>query len=184
MARPWILALVALGIASGCQVPAARTARLRMASPDSVSARAELPHTRLARLGHGIIEGIPGIPEVEFRISDRDALGAWTWPSGEITITQALIELLDDAELSAVLAHEVGHLMVRASAQSALAEETGDQALELAADQCGCCLLARRSVRPDAMVSMLRKVASGLRNARALDRRIAAASRACGTGCE
>ena len=35
-------------------------------------------------------------------------LGAFAWPQGDVVVTTALVELLDDDELAAAVAHEVG----------------------------------------------------------------------------
>lgn len=130
-------------------------------------------------------ERVPG--PVSYRIVSRAGLGAWAWPSGRIEITRDLVDRLDDDELTAALAHELAHLATlagvrkRASlASSSGADAAAGDALERAADRDGCATLASAGVPPQAMVSMLKKLAAGLRDGRSLAGRIAAASAACG----
>jgi predicted Zn-dependent protease len=90
------------------------------------------------------------------------------------------VDLLDDAELSAALAHELGHLLGRPDARGALAEEANADSLEQAADRRGCALLAQHGVSRDSMLAMLEKLAAALRRPPPLLRRIDAARTTCG----
>jgi Zn-dependent protease with chaperone function len=118
-----------------------------------------------------------------FRISRRDGLGAWAWPSGTVEITPDLVDALDDDELAAALAHEVAHLIgddIKHRKRAALAE-SDSEAIERTADRLGCSILADAGLPPDAMVRMLSKVATGLRKPGMLAPRIAQASLVCRT---
>ena len=56
-----------------------------------------------------------GIPEPEFYLQMDPNPNAWTFGDTKIyiTITSGLVELLDDEELDAVIAHECGHILCR-----------------------------------------------------------------------
>lgn len=87
-------------------------------------------------------------------------VGAYAWPSGEIYVTQGLLDLLDDGELAAALAHEIGHLLrgghlARATDPASLLSGRAD---ERAADDCALALLRAVGIRPTTMASMLTKV--------------------------
>jgi Zn-dependent protease with chaperone function len=97
-------------------------------------------------------------------------------------VSGELVDRLDDAELSAALAHEMAHLVNGSAAnrhRAALAREREDDSIERAADRVGCSLLASVGLPTDAMLRMLRKVSSGLREPHALAGRIDAASAHC-----
>lgn len=56
-----------------------------------------------------------GIPEPEFYLQMNPAPNAWTFGDTQIyiTITSGLVEMLNDEELDAVIAHECGHILCR-----------------------------------------------------------------------
>lgn len=59
----------------------------------------------------------PNLP-YEFVIVNDDTLNAWALPGGKIAINKGLLLLLDnEAELSAILAHEITHAAARHAAQ-------------------------------------------------------------------
>ena len=62
----------------------------------------------LARLG-----GVDPAPEVLFRRAPAFGANAFAFPGGPILVTDELVELLDDDEVAAVLAHELGHVEAR-----------------------------------------------------------------------
>jgi Zn-dependent protease with chaperone function len=98
---------------------------------------------------------------VRASVSDSPTLGAYAWPDGRICVTRALVRLLDDEELAAAVAHEMGHLLEGGHVRSvaALSGAQGGADVELRADRAGAGLLARSGLRPDAMARMLEKVA-------------------------
>jgi len=119
----------------------------------------------------------PGLGRVA--LTDRAGLGAWAWPDGRIRVTAALVDVLDDAELAAALAHEAGHLRAGAPGgePTAVVGEGRGLDAELAADRAGCALLAERGIDPGAMIRMLEKLAAGAELD--LTARIAASRAAC-----
>jgi Zn-dependent protease with chaperone function len=165
------LLLVALAILAGCRGP----------SPRDGFDRATIQQERVARIGGSLLKDVG----IEWGVSARDGLGAWSWPCGRVHVSRALVDLLDDEELAAALAHELGHLLDRGhlpNVPRALRGVPGGNDLELRADRIGCDLLARRGVPLDAMPRMLAKVAAGLGGDPDLARRAAAAGAVCASG--
>ncbi len=56
-----------------------------------------------------------GIPEPEFYLEMNPMPNAWTFGDTKIyiTITSGLVEMMDDEELDAIIAHECGHILCR-----------------------------------------------------------------------
>lgn len=65
-----------------------------------------------------------GIPEPEFYLEMNPVPNAWTYGDTKIfiTITSGLVELLNDEELDAIIAHECGHILCRHVLYHSLAE--------------------------------------------------------------
>jgi predicted Zn-dependent protease len=95
-------------------------------------------------------------------LDDTPAVGAYAWPDGRILLTRGLVRLLDDDELAAAVAHEMGHLLEE-NHPPAVASLNGAGAnadAESRADASGTLLLVRTHVPPAAMARMLEKVAA------------------------
>ena len=132
---------------------------------------------RVERLGQSLLPD----SRIDWGVLPRKTVGAWAWPDGRVRVSRALVDLLDDDELAAALAHELGHLLDRGdlpSPPAALLGGAGGDDPELRADQIGCRLLAARGTAPDAMARMLAKVGSRCCSD-GFARRIAAARAAC-----
>ena len=97
---------------------------------------------------------------VHLSILNSDAAGAYAWPGGDVFVTRGLVDLLDQQELAAALAHEMGHLIADRALNppTSLHGSTGGDASEIAADATGVDLLANQGIERDVMISMLRKV--------------------------
>ncbi len=97
---------------------------------------------------------------VRVSILNSDAAGAYAWPAGDVFVTRGLVDLLDQQELAAALAHEIGHLIAdhALNPPTSLHGSTGGDASELAADATGAALLANQGIKRSFMISMLRKV--------------------------
>lgn len=96
------------------------------------------------------------------RVLDSDQANGWAWPSGDIYLTRGLVRMLEDAEIAAVTAHELGHLLQEGHLRATAASLTGANGVndcERAADRQGLSLLAEASVEPTALRSALSKVA-------------------------
>ena len=74
---------------------------------------------RANRIGRQVarVSGRPGLPYKFFVMENKD-LNAFAAPGGHVYITTALMKLATDAELAAVLSHEIGHLVARHSLKS------------------------------------------------------------------
>lgn len=68
--------------------------------------------SRLHRLSHR-----PAMP-YSYRVLNANHLNAYTFPGGSVAVTRGiLVELGDEAELAALLGHEIGHVNARHAAQ-------------------------------------------------------------------
>jgi predicted Zn-dependent protease len=120
-----------------------------------------------------------GVTGIEVALSPRAEPGAWAWPKGPIQVSRTLVDLVDDDELAAAIAHELGHLHGDGSLRGPLAALEGSRNpdVEARADEVGCQLLTRRGVPPAAIVSLLERLGASTRPD--LFARVARARAAC-----
>jgi hypothetical protein len=94
------------------------------------------------------------------RVVESSKPGAFSWSNGSICLTSALINLSSDEEISAAIAHEMGHLARShargADATYALSGPGADE--EQRADAIAIVLLRRSGQSPSALVRLLTKV--------------------------
>jgi predicted Zn-dependent protease len=138
--------------ATGCHGPSPR---------DGLDQATSRRHERVARVGESLLPGVA----MRWSVTPRRDLGAWAWPDGRIEVSRALVDRLDDDELRAAIAHELGHLIDRGhlhGAPKALAGEAAD--LERRADRIACTLLCNGGVPVDAMGRMLGTIAAATRD--------------------
>jgi Zn-dependent protease with chaperone function len=85
---------------------------------------------------------------------------AYSWRNGDLFVTEGLLQLLDDDELAAALAHEIGHLQrpVRTAEVVGLQGKEDGLRVEVDADRIGVRLLRRIGIAPATMAAMLDKV--------------------------
>ena len=85
---------------------------------------------------------------------------AYGWRDGRIALTTGLLALLDDDELTAAIAHEMGHMASGTLPVARYGLNGCASALdpEVQADALGCDILQRSGVPTSAMISMLRKM--------------------------
>jgi hypothetical protein len=97
---------------------------------------------------------------VSVHLLANDALGAWTFPDGNIFVTRGLVTALSDDELAAVLAHETGHLRAAGRLPRGVAFDgaAGPTGCEERADDEGCALLKCRGIAKASLASALLKV--------------------------
>ena len=127
----------------------------------------------LARLGN------PRCPasgrNIQVKILASDHPCAFAWRDGTLFITAGLLQILDDREVTAVLAHELGHLQERVGGAAAFSG-AGALACEMRADIAGCGLLRQAGLPPQLLGQALQKVRDDPRTAscyrQALTRRI------------
>jgi len=93
------------------------------------------------------------------QVLNTDALSAFSWRNGRIYVTRGLMDRLDDAELAAVIAHELGHLLSDGQLQT-VASLNGcsvNPDREVRADAVGVALLRAQGLSAKPMISMLKK---------------------------
>jgi hypothetical protein len=84
---------------------------------------------------------------------------AFSWDDGSVFATRGLLRLLNDDELAAAVAHEVGHVVRnRGGGQVLSLRGHSDATAELEADATGVSLMEQAGVPPASMTSMLLKV--------------------------
>jgi predicted Zn-dependent protease len=95
--------------------------------------------------------------KLEVAVLDRDDLAAFSWPDGHIFLSRGLIDSLDDAALSAAIAHEIAHVLNHKHSNGVAALRGSDARLteEVRADRLGVHLLQAAGVSGDAMAAML-----------------------------
>jgi len=83
--------------------------------------------------------------DVSAHVLDSDAAGAYAWADGRIFVTHGLIRRLDDEQLAAVIAHELGHLINESAVPSrqsmSLSGQDDPRQAEARADATGVALL-------------------------------------------
>jgi Zn-dependent protease with chaperone function len=99
--------------------------------------------------------------QVMIRVLDSTTPCAYGWPDGSIFVTRGLLDLLNDEELAAAVAHELGHLLEDGHLHGpmSLQGDCGKLDDEERADRRGCELLEAAGLPPHAMARSLRKVA-------------------------
>lgn len=145
---------------AGCAAAARPVPDAALTAPSDASRLA-----RLTRLGEEIAGSVSPPGAVAFALSSRGGLGAWSWPDGRVRVSRDLVDLLDEDELRAALAHELGHLVDGghvAGGPAALAGSRDAAGSEARADVLGCRLLRARDAAPEALPRMLRRVAGRL----------------------
>ena len=106
------------------------------------------------------LEAVGGRPLARVLVAGEARIGAWSWPDRTIVLTEKLVASLDDQELSAAVAHEMGHLELGVEPRPAALADAERAGAEVAADRRGAALLAASGLEPAAMPRMLRKVAA------------------------
>jgi hypothetical protein len=161
----------------GCQGPRATLPGLPQSERDVNALRLHRLDQAARRLG---------VTGIEVALSRRPEPGAWAWPKGPIRVSGALVDLVDDDELAAAIAHELGHLQADGAWQGPLAALEGSAGpdVEARADELGCRLLAWHGIPPAASVRLVEKLGASLRGG--WPARIARARATClaiGTSC-
>ena len=153
-----ILALLT-AVGAGCGAPAAVESSWVQTRggilPGSRERRAEVACAALVR-------GMNNPPRIH--VLDSADIGAYSWPDGNIFVTRGLMDLLDDQQLVAAIAHEMGHLLADGHLHTVVSlrgcARTPDA--EARADSAGVALLRSRAIPPEAMIGMLRKLRAAM----------------------
>jgi Zn-dependent protease with chaperone function len=95
------------------------------------------------------------------QVLNTDAVSAFSWRNGRVYVTRGLMDRLNDSELTAVIAHELGHLLSDGQLQTSVASLQGcflNPDREIRADAAGVALLRAQGLPAQPMISMLKKI--------------------------
>ena len=111
---------------------------------------------RAQRLCNRMCRGWINTP-IHIRIVDTRQLGAWSWSNGDVYLTLGLAEHLNDDEMAAAIAHELGHLINSKVVQCPYGLGNAHETLgiEFAADLTGSRVLADHGIAPKNLVLVL-----------------------------
>ena len=149
-----ILVIFGLFVAAGCSPAPSQAAWVRANGGLLGSA-----HLARVQSAQGLLKS-SDTGAIRVSVINSDAVGAYAWPGGEVYVTRGLVDLLDQQELAAALAHEMGHLIADHAADppSSLRGAAEGKDSEISADAIGVDLLAKQGIDRGVMTSMLRKV--------------------------
>jgi len=90
--------------------------------------------------------------------------GAYGWPDGNIFVTRGLMDILNNDELAAAIAHEMGHLLADGHLRTVVSLNgcCKEPDAEARADAVGSELLQIQGIPAQAMIAMLQKVRQSL----------------------
>ncbi len=125
--------------------------------------------------------------KVRVRIINSARLAAWSWPDADIYISRGLAMHLNNGELSAAIAHEMGHLINSGAVQCpyALGHAGEKLNIESGADLTGARVLAAHGISPQnllAVLNLLRRRTTSASLKTALTQRIYILSSAIASG--
>jgi predicted Zn-dependent protease len=145
-------------LVGGCATPPAR-----------LPAEKTLESVMVARLTAGL-----GGRSVRLAVGNSARPAAYSWPDGRVLVTRGLLRLLDEEQVAAAVAHELGHLVVggHVSTPAALGGATAVRDVESRADAAGRELLRVAGYDPGAMARMLQTVAASPDTGRACRARL------------
>jgi Zn-dependent protease with chaperone function len=98
--------------------------------------------------------------KIRIQVLATNAVCAFSWASGRVFVTHGLMARLNDEELTAAIAHELGHLLSDGQLQT-VASLKGccvDPDREVRADAAGVALLGAEGLSAAPMIRMLQKV--------------------------
>ena len=141
--------------------------------------------------------GIRPVPAILFRDSTWLGANAFAFPGGPVVMTDELLELLDDDEAVAVIAHELGHVEGRHGLRQSLRiggllllvsvviADDGSLLEEMAAAAASLVHLGySRAFESEADAAAARYLAAAGRSPQALAGALRKLAAACGPGCE
>lgn len=140
---------LSLILAGGCAVnPVTGERELSLMSTEAEIATGERYYRQLQQAGGGLYTADPALTEYvrqvgrrlaavsdrklpyEFVVLNSDVANAWALPGGKIGVTRGLLEALDnEAELAALLGHEIVHAAARHGARRMQRAQLGELAL-------------------------------------------------------
>lgn len=171
----FILALTAMG----CAPSTTSSSELKRWVAGQGGVIVDIRQARVDTVAARLLRGCGGL-NASVQILANNVPCAYGWPLGELFITRGLLDRVDDHELAAALAHEMGHLLGDGCGGGQIVVSlrgfNGELDMEQTADLIGVELLRRQAIPGRSMITMLKKVcASGTLSEAsrlALDRRI------------
>ena len=157
-----LLLTALLGIGVGCSAGPSNTIDRWAAERGGVlvDARQDRAERTLARLSVANVTS----KRLSIAVLDTSSIGAFSWPSGQVFVTRGLVDLVDDDELCAAIAHEAGHLVVDGHLPPPAAldgyRRSSRQDCEVTADLMARELLKGSSVDGQALPRLLKKIAN------------------------
>jgi len=117
--------------------------------------------TRLEPIAARLIAPLRMEKVISIQIFSSGELAAYSRSDGHILISSTLVQKLTNEELTAVIAHELGHLINNGNVHfvAALAGSCASDDEESAADQTALQILRATQQRPTALITMLGKIA-------------------------
>jgi Zn-dependent protease with chaperone function len=140
----------------GCSAPVGEQTEALNASPALDCNRAAVAFNR--------INAIAKLP-ARIVVDPTDRPAAWSWADGTVCVSRGFVERTSDDELSAVVAHELGHLCMARDGISASTRfgfrGEGSISVEHQADVIGVRLLKAGGLSSAALIRALRVVRDG-----------------------
>ena len=98
--------------------------------------------------------------DVRLSLLNNNAISAYAWPDGHLYVTRGLMDRMNDDELEAAMAHEIGHLLDHGNLRTtwSLNNPSDELNTESRADIIGSRLLQQMGLGIDTMIRMLEKV--------------------------
>lgn len=160
-----ILLMVMIAMAGGCSTHQARP--LSRATPHQAWVRSHggLAPAPLAQHVATVCSrqlGAASLADCQIHVLDSDAAVAFAWPDRRIYLARGLVTRLTDDELTAAVAHELGHLLDDGLIDHPVTLASGRTPTdcEARADRLGIAILLAHGKNPTTMKSMLEKVRS------------------------
>jgi len=175
--RKLVLCLVVVHVLMGCHVGTIATQRAGWLRRHGGVVHDSVLHNRLIISSEPLLVCL-GM-RFRFFVLDSVAMTAYAWSDGSVYVSRGLVEALDNNQLAAVVAHEVGHLLDDdrlPGAQWSFEGHAQHLDAEVRADFIGCRLLQDTGINPKALIRTLKVVhqRDGLtaKNRQAIGRRI------------
>lgn len=150
--------------AGGCSSGGASTvgaSRQWIRQQGGLSPQSAESDARLAAIASRLAAATQSRMALSVTVLQQQAPAAFAWHNGEVYVTAGLLETMNDAELTAVIAHELGHLMQNGEMPgvvSVVGQSSADRNAEMLADAHAVRLLTQMHLPPSAMRSALGKV--------------------------
>src|SRR5258706_14802345 len=106
LCRLGVIASIVVTVGGCCVAESSEASWIRQNGGELADGR----QVRVDRLAQTILGQCVG-ERITVRVLDTDSVGAFSWPTGRIFVSRGLMDRMADDEVSAALAHEMGHLL-------------------------------------------------------------------------